>query len=467
MKNNTILDIIELNKKNNNKFDDIYKTKINDINKANKDFNCSLSQLDFHHIENKTSILNGVYYSLKDNIATKNYTTTGGSLFLKNYKPQYNAHVKTLLDNAGAICISKDNLDEFGLGGTGTFSAFGIVCNARDKTRLSGGSSSGSIVMVASNIVPFSIATDTGDSIRKPASYQGVVGFKPSYGAISRYGVFPYSPSLDHVGIIANCVNDIAIVFGVVAKQDNKDMTSIDLEDDYYKSLNQNFDANKLKICFLKDAFDEMFEPDKTEFEKYINWLKKQIKIENVNFGLDLLKLISPIYQSISYGEASSCWANLTGILFGESDDGKNFVSITTNSRTKFFGKELKRRFVIGSFITTKDNFNTIFIKSKKVRRLIVDRINEIFNEYDVVLIPGASSIAPLIDDVLKNKIGPEICSDALQIANFSGCPSITIPAIEINKMPLGININCKYKNDKLLLQFAKYLESINGGYND
>ncbi len=200
--------------------------------------------MPYAHHENKQSKLNGVIYSLKDNIATKGHTTTGASKFLENYVPEYDATVKTLLDQAGAICVSKDNLDEFGLGGTGLFSGYGIVHNPFDEKRISGGSSSGSACLVSQGIVPFSICTDTGDSIRKPASFQGIVGFKPTYGAISRYGVYPYAPSLDHVGILAQTVEDIATVFSVIAKYDDNDMTSIDLSSDYAANLKPNKKAN-------------------------------------------------------------------------------------------------------------------------------------------------------------------------------------------------------------------------------
>ncbi len=462
MKNNTIQNIRQLNENNNNNYKTYYDEILINMNKINKIYNCSLSIVEFNHKDAKKSKLNGIFYSLKDNIATKHTKTTGGSLFLSDYVPSYNAHVKDLLDQAGAICISKDNLDEFGLGGTGTYSAYGMVVNAFDNKRIAGGSSSGSSVMVAKNIVPFAIATDTGDSIRKPASFQGIVGFKPTYGAISRYGVFPYSPSLDHVGILANNVNDVAMVFEVICEKDNKDMTSIDLKNEYHNLLiNSKKKFNDYKVAFLKDVFQEMHSGEKEEFGKYINHLKKKIKIDDINFGMDMLKLIDPIYKSISYGESTSCWSNLSGILFGNHIDGSNFNEIANKSRTKYFGKQLKRRFVIGSFITSKENFEELFLKAKKIRKLIVDRINNLLNQYDFLLIPGASSIAPLVEDVLHSKTDRDICSDALQIANFAGLPSITLPAIKYSNMPLGINITGGYKKDLDVLLFAQLLENL------
>ncbi len=460
MKNSTI---ISLNRDLSNKTiipQKIYDTSLLNLKKINKDFNCSLRTVPFCHFNNSNSLLNGIVYSLKDNIATKDIVTTGGSLFLKEYIPKYDAFVKKTLDEAGAICLSKDNLDEFGLGGTGTYSAYGIVPNPFDKTRIAGGSSSGSSVMVSKKIVTFAIATDTGDSIRKPASFQGIVGFKPSYGAISRYGVFPYAPSLDHVGILANSVLDIAIVYSTLAKQDKHDMTSINLSNDYFSKI-QETNIERFKLVLLKDAYNYMNKQEKKEFDKYLSKLKTNFEIHEIDFGLDLLSMISSIYRSLSYSEAASCWSNLTGLLFGECENGNNFQDIAIKSRTNLFGKQLKQRFVIGAYVTSRENFENIFLKSKSIRTLIIERAKAIFEDYDAFILPGASSIAPLIDDVLKNNSSDNICDDALQIANFAGLPSITIPAISVNKLPLGINITADYKQDLKVLKIAYAIEKI------
>ncbi len=430
--------------------------KINNINSCNK---ISLSITPFAHKPNNSSSLNGVIYSLKDNIATQGHVTTGASKFLENYVPEYNATVKTLLDAAGAICVSKDNLDEFGLGGTGLFSGYGLVSNPFDNKRISGGSSSGSACMVSQGIVPFAIATDTGDSIRKPASFQGIVGFKPTYGAISRFGVYPYAPSLDHVGILATSVTDVAQVFSVLAQEDSNDMTSINLASDYIKNLKPNKNAN---LVVLKDALDNMEPGEQKEFKSYLEVLSKQgFKIAYEEFGVKLLQLIDPIYKSISYGEASTSWANLTGILFGQNKGGKNYDDIIMNNRTEYFGRQLKRRFVIGSLVTSKEYYEEIFNASKKVRTLIINRTNELFKKYDAIVMPGASRIAPLIEDELNHKPTCNICDDALQIANFAGLPSITIPAIKYNNMFVGININCPLKKDQEALNIAQAIMEV------
>lgn len=424
----------------------LYLKAVEKINKLNEMNPISLQQLDFNHFDNQQSILNGVIYSLKDNIATKDVVTTGGSKFLENYKPKYNATVKDLLDAAGAICISKDNLDEFGLGGTGTFSAYGIVNNYYDTDRIAGGSSSGSAVIVAAGVVPFAIATDTGDSIRRPASLHGIYGFKPTYGRISRYGVYPYAPSLDHVGILARNIYDIAIVMNYIAKYDPKDMTSIATDIDFINGLafNQTY-----KLVMINEAFDAMEKNEKKLFKEYLKHLASRgFEIAYEDFSKDLLELIDPVYRTISYGEATTSWANLSGLLFGTNLGGNSFLDVLSKNRTDLLGRQLKRRFVIGAFATNIENYEQVFQNSKKVRTLIIQRAKKLFSKYDAIILPGSSRIAPLIKDEIDHKSTTNICDDALQIANFGGFPSLTIPAIKYRNLFVGLNITCNSYED-------------------
>ena len=429
-----------------------YETSLKQLNSI-KDYNASLATAPFKHTPNKDSLLDGIVYSLKDNIATKGITTTGGSLFLKNYVPQYDATVKTLLEDAGAVLLSKDNLDEFGLGGTGTFSAYGLVTNPLDKTRITGGSSSGSAVLVQQKIVNFAIATDTGDSIRKPASYLGIYGYKPTYGLVSRYGVYPYAPSIDHVGVLANSLEDIAIVLSYIVKKDEKDYSSVSIKDNnFYKNLKPN---TKAKLCVLNESLEYMEKDEKEAFSKYLKDLEKDFSITYVDFGKELVNLIDPIYKALSYSEASTCYANLNGILFGEHEDGKDFYEMAKKSRTKYFGKQLKRRFIIGSYATLHMNFNDIYLKAKQIRTLIINRANELFKDYDALIMSGASRVAPTVKDVNGGVQYANASDDTLQIANFAGLPSLTIPAVVVNNLPLGVNITGKQKDDQNVLNIA------------
>lgn len=416
---------------------------------------------------NKDSLLYGIPYSLKDNISTKNIRTTGGSKFLENYIPCYDATVYKLLKSSGAKLIAKTNLDEFGLGGTGTFSAFGIVNNPYDEKRIAGGSSSGSAVAVATGASIFSIGTDTGDSIRHPASYCGIVGYKPSYGLISRYGVFPYAPSMDHVGIFANHVADVAIILDAIAQFDENDYTSIKSQTNFYNNLTE---VKNKKIAIIKTGYEQAEKNVKQAFDEVINQLRLNgFSIDFIEFDSELLKSLDGIYKIISYAEASSCYANLTGIPFGCNLGGKDYQEIITHNRTKLLGNQLKRRFIIGSLATKKENFDELFTKAKKVRTLIINEISNIFNQYDAIVNPGASSIAPLIEDVNNNKWKTNICDDILMIANFAGIPSITIPYKKVDGLPFGINICCKLYDDQQLLNIAATMENIlnDGGRND
>lgn len=456
MKKSKIIEINNLYKENKLNPKQLFDESLNKL-KSVSDLNMSLTQVEYKYNNKTNSLLDGVVYSLKDNIATKGIVSTGGSLFLKNYIPEYDATIKTLLDNENAILLSKDNLDEFGLGGTGTFSGFGHVYNPLDKTRITGGSSSGSAVMVQQGISTFALGTDTGDSIRKPASFLGIYGYKPTYGLISRYGIYPYAPSLDHVGVLANSIDDIAIVLSYVVKRDEKDFSSTSIENnDFYCNLKP---LNNAKLIVLNETIEYMKEDEKKLFKEYLNNLSKSFNIKYIDFGIELLKLVDPIYKALSYSEASTCYANLNGILFGESEEGKTFEEISIKSRTKYFGKQLKRRFIIGSYATLHINFNDVYLKAKQIRTLLVERVNKILNDCDAIIMPGASRIAPTIKELENNEETCNICDDALQIANFAGLPSITIPAIKFNNMPLGINITCKQKNDQLVLNIAKAIE--------
>ncbi len=411
---------------------------------------------------NKTSLLNGIPYAIKDNINVQNTITTGGSLFFKDYISPYDAYVVELLNQAGAIPVAKANLDEFGLGGTGTFSGFGHVVNPFFKERITSGSSSGSAVLVANDTVPFALGTDTGDSIRKPASYLGIIGYKPSYGYISRFGVFPYSPSLDHVGILTKSVTDVAIVADCICKHDEQDFTSqIQEKHNFYKSLNDPI-KGIVKMCYLENILDFMPSENKNIF---LNSIKKiegnKIKIRPINFPVELIQAIAPVYKIISYSEAVSCYQNITGIPFGQKNIKQSFQETISSTRSKYFGKELKRRFVFGSYCTLVENYDDLFVSSKKIRRLIVEKAKEIFKEYDFVIMPGSSTWAPTKIDVETKKYNDTLIDDYLQIANFSGYPSITLPMYKNNNNFIGINLMGYMNNDKQLLTIAKHVNYI------
>ncbi len=443
-----------------NNFQSYLNETTENLNKT-KDLNACLEIInDYKYAKNnENSNINKILYAVKDNINVLGSITTGGSLFFENYKSPYSATVIKLLDKAGAIPICKANLDEFGLGGTGLFSAYGYVKNPLDETRISAGSSSGSAVLVAKKLVAFALGTDTGDSIRMPASYLGIYGYKPSYGLISRYGVFPYSPSLDHVGLLTNSVYDIAMVMDHINKHDEKDFTSQIIELDFLKNI--DLDTTKSKICFFENIVNLLNVNEKELFTSTINNLQKVFKIEKSNYPCNLVHLIPTVYEILSYSEAVSCYQNITGIPFGKKEDGKNFHEKTVNTRTKNFGKELKRRLILGSYCTLEGNYNDVFLKCKKIRKIIVDEAEKQFENYDFFIMPGSATIASKVEDVVSKKVSPSDVDNYLQIANFGGYPSITIPMGKIDEMPMGINIMGKINSDEKLIALANHIDRL------
>ncbi|WP_338983266.1 amidase family protein [Spiroplasma endosymbiont of Othius punctulatus] len=408
------------------------------------------------------SILFGVPYFEKDNIVNVDIPTTAGSLFLKDYVSPFNATVNDTLTEAGAVMIGKASMDEFGMGGTGLFSFNGEVRNPFDNTRIVGGSSSGSAYAVATNVVPFTTGTDTGDSIRKPASFVGVVGFKPTYGSISRYGLMPYSPSLDTVGFFTNNVEDQKILSELTFKYDKRDFTSIK---NPFKNETTKFEK-KLKIVQIKEVYDLMPDSLKSEYDNFfkkMETLGHKVGFESID--IDILDMLNEIYMAISYSEASSTLSNLQGVHFGKREDGSSYEEIIKNSRGANFSKVVKKRMLIGGYSLKSDNQDLIFLKAKKIRRIIVERIAEIYKSADIIVVPPSSGIAPKVDEVLKSHSGDSSGNDRvlgsiLLLANFTGMPSITLPFIKDN-LPIGINLNANVKQDMLLLNFAQQVEDI------
>ena len=416
------------------------------------------------------NVLAGIPYVAKDNLSTKDILTTASSNTLKDYVPFFDATVIERLKNKNAILIGKSSMDELGLGCTGTTAHTGITRNPWDKSRITGGSSSGSACLVASGIVPYALGTDTGDSIRKPAAYCGVVGYKPTYGAISRFGLFPFASSLDHVGVITRTVKDAAIVVDNVVGIDENDMTSIELKSNLCQSLTNDIKGKKL--FYIKNVVDINNYKNPTEdlknilskFQDNLKLLEKLGAIvEGIEFDTNLLNALFPIYQCISCAEATSNDSNLTGIIFGPRGDGNNYIDMIKNHRTEGFCSLIKRRFIIGSYVLQKENQEKYFLNAKRVRRLVVEKFNELFETYDAFITPASGSIAPKIDEVnnVIKTIDPmmEVIENYMCIGNFGGYPSITIPNGFSNSMPIGINITGKVMDDSNVLNIAYTLE--------
>lgn len=440
--------------------------------KLNDDYNNFVTILDkLEHNPNKNSLLNGIPYALKDNFSTKDILTTGSSNILKDYIPIYNSTVYQKLIDAGCVLVGKTTLDELAMGGTGTTCHTGVVRNIWDKKRMVGGSSSGSANAVASGIVPFAIGSDTGDSVRKPASYVGIVGFKPTYGRISRYGLFAFASSLDHVGIFARNVKDVAIVTDALKGKDTNDMTSLENDNIKYAD-NLDNEIKGRKLFYIKEVINIKTNNKETEeiIKKFMDNIDKLRElgfvIEEVSIDKKLLEAVYPTYNIISCAEATSNNANLTGILYGPRSDKDNINDMIFDARTKGFSELIKRRFVIGSYVLQKENQDKLFLNACRVRRIIVDKINDLFKEYDGYILP-TSGIAPLLEDA-SDKLTEEylILENHLQIGNFGGFPSITIPCGYVNNMPISINLTGRAKEDSLVLNMAYHISNKLGNHD-
>ena len=447
--------------------DKLFEEAVNKAYKYQDVYNSFVTIMDKKDEVCSNSILSGIPYALKDNISTKGILTTASSNILKDYIPLYDATIYKKLKNSGAVLMGKTVLDELAMGGTGTTGHTGIVRNPWNKDRMIGGSSAGSAAAVALGIVPFAIGSDTGDSIRKPAAYGGVVGYKPTYGRISRYGLFAFASSLDHVGVFARSVKDVSYVMDVIKGHDSKDMTSLPDEDICYVDSLDN-DIKGKKLFYIKEALgivsdNEELEKIKDNFKDVLDKCKNLgFEVEEVSFGRELLEAIYPVYNVISCAEATSNNSNLTGIPFGSRVEAGNVYDIMVKTRTEGFSELIKRRFVIGSYVLQKENQERLFLNACRVRRLIVNRMNELFEKYDGLIMPTSGNIAPLFDDA-SDKLSDEylILGNHLVIGNFGGFPSISIPSGFVNDMPVSVNITGRAKEDSLVLNMANKVESL------
>lgn len=418
----------------------------------------------------ETGLMRGVPIALKDNVCTKGILTTAASNILKNYVPVYDAEIVTKLKNAGAVCIAKSSMDELAMGGTNLTANIGPAHNPYDVTRITGGSSGGSAALVASGVVPMAIGSDTGDSVRKPASYCGVVGVKPTYGRISRYGVIPYASSLDHVGYFTRSIEDACISLEVLAGRDDRDMTSSNREVPKYSAL-LNSDMHGKKIAILSNVVDSI---KNKETVKLFNDLMEKLRkrgavVEEYTFDEALMRAILPTYYLIANCEATSNHSNLDGIRFGVRKEGADMAEIMTNTRTEGFGPLIRRRFVIGSYGLFEENQERLFRKAQKVRRLIVDAMRECLKDYDCIISPASGSIAPHIEgDYNEDQLSEDylISENYMAMANFSGYPSMTVPMGFIEGCPIGVNLTTRAFDEETMFDIGKAIEEITG-YKD
>jgi len=451
--------------------------EINDVIKKAKEsqdkLNAFVTILDGPTQEcESSSLLSGMPIAIKDNFSTKDILSTGSSNTLKDYVPFWDATVIKKIKESGMIIIGKTAMDELGMGGTGTTAHTGIVKNPWDLTCMTAGSSAGSAAAVAAGIVPFALGSDTGDSVRKPAAWCGIVGFKPTYGLISRYGLFPFACSLDHVGTFARNIKDVAILTDAIKGIDKYDMTTWDSSNiSLFNSLTGNVENKKL--CYIKEIVDlnsykNPSDELKEMLEVFYDTLDKcrdlGIEVSEISIDKKLLNAIFPTYQCISCAEATSNYSNLTGISFGPRGSGNTIDEVMKDHRTKGFSTLIKRRFIIGSYALQKENQEKFFINAQRARRLIVDEMNKLFEKFDGLILPCSEAGAKKI--VGDEKITQEtesmlsVLESHLAIGNFGGFPSVTFPNGFVNELPIGVNITGKIMDDENILNIAYAIEN-------
>jgi len=413
------------------------------------------------------NLLWGIPYVAKDNFSTKGLPTTASSNVLNRYKPLFDATVIAKLKEKKAVLIGKATLDELAMGGTGTTGHLGTTYNPYDPSheRMIGGSSCGSAAAVAAGIVPFALGSDTGDSVRKPASYSGLVGMKPTWGRISRYGLFPFAPSLDHVGYFTRYTDDAAILLEALSGRDENDSTSsVKPVEDYLKEAKEPLKAPRIAV--LDDIVESITNRSIIDaFDKSLKDLEKQgCAIEHVRFGRDLLESIYATYFVISCAEATSNDANLDGIKFGPFYGGSTYQEVMSNARTKGFSELIKRRFVIGSFCLMSENQDVLFLRAQRNRAKIVARLNEILSTCDFVYVPASPNIAPKLG-ASSDRLSDEylIADNHLALGNFAGLPSITLPLSFEDGMPFGVNLMGRAFEEGKLFAMANMVESMTG----
>ena len=466
-----IIKLHEMLKNNEITVEELVNDSLKKAHELQEKCNAFVTIMDDTKVEVNDNLLSGIPYGIKDNYSTKGILSTGSSNTLKDYVPFFDATAVANLKKNGAVGIAKTALDEFGMGGTGLTAHTGIIKNPWDTTRICGGSSAGSACSVAYGVYPYALGSDTGDSIRKPAGYCGIVGYKPTYGMISRFGLFPFASSLDTCGVLTRSVEDAAIVVDGMKGIDENDQTSwISSNINLYNHLSK--DVKGKKLFYIKEITDISNYPHasnelKVHLENYQKALEKLrnigVTVEEVSIDKTLLSVIPSVYVCISCAEATSNMSNLTGISFGPRGNGENVMDMIKDYRTKGFSPLIKRRFVIGSYVLQKENQERYFLNACRVRRLIVDKFKSLFKEYDGFILPVGSGVAPLIEG-LNEKVDDDelaILENHLQIGNFGGFPSITIPNGFINGLPVGINITGNCYDDQTVLNLAYALEDL------
>jgi aspartyl-tRNA(Asn)/glutamyl-tRNA(Gln) amidotransferase subunit A len=412
----------------------------------------------------KRTPLEGIPYGLKDNMCTKGILTTCASKMLYNFNPPYNAHVYDLLLNEGGILLGKTNMDEFAMGSSTENSAFKKTRNPWDLNKVPGGSSGGSAVAVAADTAFYSLGSDTGGSIRQPASFCGVVGMKPTYGLVSRYGLVAFASSLDQIGPFTKDVEDCALVLNAVAGHDAKDSTSLKLEKvDYTRNLKAG--VKGLKIGVAREFFGEGLQPEVRKSLEDAIAIYKALGAEIVDVSFTHLDYALSAYYMISSAEASSNLARYDGIRYGfRAEEFADLVDLYKKTRSQGFGDEVKRRIMLGTYALSSGYYDAYYKKAMQVRTIIKEDFDQVFGGCDVLLTPTAPTTAFGIGEKTSNPLEMYLTDIYTVPVNIAGIPGISVPCGQDNSgMPIGMQLLGNVLREETLLKAAWAFEQESG----
>ena len=403
--------------------------------------------------------LHGVIIAIKDVLCYKDHIVTASSNMLKGFKSVYTATAVQRLLDEDAIIIGNCNCDEFAMGSSNENSAYGNVLNALDNTKVPGGSSGGSAVAVQAGLCMASLGSDTGGSVRQPADFCGIIGLKPTYGRISRYGLIAYASSFDQVGIFGNNVSDIALMLEIMSGEDEYDSTA--MSNGQWAMGNEQAEK-KYKIAYFKEALHHP-SLDKEIKENILNLVESLRSnghtVTEIDF--DLLDYVVPAYYVLTTAEASSNLSRYDGIRYGHQtkDNIKDLTEFYKQNRTEGFGKEVQRRIMLGTFVLSSGYYDAYFSKAQQVRRLLINQTDAIFADYEAVIIPTSPTTAFEIGHKNNDPVTMYLADIFTVFANLTGIPGISVPLFtHSNGMPFGLQIMTKKADELTLLQLADYL---------
>lgn len=406
------------------------------------------------------NILFGIPIAIKDNIVTKDLKTTCASKILSNFIPVYDATVIEKIKNKNMIIVGKLNMDEFAMGSSNETSYYGPVLNTYDKSRVAGGSSGGSAVCVGKNITPFSLGSDTGGSIRQPSAFNGIVGLKPTYGRVSRYGLIAFASSLDQIGPMSRNVYENALLLNILCGKDDKDLTSSESDEDFTRLIGENISGMKVAVpkFYMSDVINSEIRDRISDVIKFLE--NNNVIVDYVD--IDYIEYSVPLYQIIALAEASSNLARFDGVRYGYVTDTpiNNVDDMYKYTRAEGFGDEVKRRLMIGSYVLSGKNAKDYYYKALKIRNRVSKSFDDVLNKYDIIIGPTTTDFAYKLGEGVNDAV-KSFTDDLLTIpVNMAGLPGMSIPVgFGTNNLPIGMQIIGKKFDEVTMYKLASFIE--------